>query len=367
MLKDKLINSIKIRLRSDVPIAFCLSGGIDSNAIISIAKKVFNYDVHGFTIINTDKRYDEKEFVDAAVADLKLKHTPIPINKSNFLKNLRTVVKYHDSPISTINYYSHWQLMSEVSKKGYKVCVSGTAADEIYSGYYDHHIFFLKHLRNLKSKMFSKSKLKWEKIIKPFVRNQYLKDPYYLIENNKFRDHIFLDNKKFSKFLNFNWYEKFKEEDYCNIELRNRMLNEIFHETVPVILHEDDLNSMYFSIENRSPFLDKNLFEASISIPSEYLIKNGLAKSLLRDSVKDFAPKKIIYNPRKVGFNAPIDDYIDLSNRKTREEILDDSPIYDIIKKDKIDRIFKLDDVRNSESKFLFNFINAKFFLEEFL
>ena len=56
------------------------------------------------------------------------------------------------------------------------------------------------------------------------------------------------------------------------------MLNEMFHEVVPVILHEDDLNAMHFSVENRSPFLDRRLFEASFSIPEEYLIKNGLKK-----------------------------------------------------------------------------------------
>ena len=57
--------------------------------------------------------------------------------------------------------------------------------------------------------------------------------------------------------------------------LRNRMMNELFHEATPVILHEDDLNSMLYSIENRSPFLDTSLLKFAASIPSEHLIKHG--------------------------------------------------------------------------------------------
>ena len=52
--KERLYKSLEIRLRSDVPMAFCLSGGIDSNALVAIAKRVFDYEVHGFTIMNSD-------------------------------------------------------------------------------------------------------------------------------------------------------------------------------------------------------------------------------------------------------------------------------------------------------------------------
>ena len=72
------------------------------------------------------------------------------------------------------------------------------------------------------------------------------------------------------------------------------MLNELFHEIVPTILHEDDLNSMHCSVENRSPYLDSNLFEFMQTIPTSYLIKNSLTKNILRESVKDIVPQEII-------------------------------------------------------------------------
>ena len=115
------------------------------------------------------------------------------------------------------------------------------------------------------------------------------------------------------------------------------MLNELFHEVVPVILNQDDLNAMYFSVENRSPFLDRRLFEASYSIPEKHLIQNGLKKSILRDAVKTIVPEQILKNPRKVGFNGPIEDLLDTKNKIMKEYLLDNSEIFELIDKNKVE------------------------------
>ena len=363
--RDALINSVKLRLRSDVPIAFCLSGGIDSNALIAIAKKYLNYDVHGYTIMNTDERYEERDMVNASVNALQLRHTEVPIDASDFLEKLRKLVRYHDSPISTITYYAQWQLMEKIAADGYKVSVSGTAADELFSGYFDHHNLYLASLENNSNEQ-SSARKNWNEVVAPIVRNPFLQDADCFIKNPNLRDHIFLDAVVFSSFLTFPWNERFAEERYSNILLRNRMNNELFHETVPVILHEDDLNAMYYSVENRSPFLDGKLFEVCQSIPTRHLIRNGRAKAVLREAVRGFAPDVILDNPRKVGFNAPILDYLDLNNPKIRSQILADSPIFEFIKRDAIEVLLNKAHLPNSQSKFLFYFLNAKIFLEEF-
>src|SRR5260370_35331997 len=84
-----LIRSVELRLRADVPLAFCMSGGVDSNALISIAKRVFGYDVHGFTIVNTDARYEEADMVDLAVPELGVRRTPIPVVTERLLQGFR--------------------------------------------------------------------------------------------------------------------------------------------------------------------------------------------------------------------------------------------------------------------------------------
>jgi len=362
--KEAIIRAVALRIRSDVPIAFCMSGGIDSNTLISVASKILKCDVHGFTIANKDERYDEQRLVDIAVNELGVRHTQVELNRENFLNNIRNIIKAHDAPISTISYYVHWLLMREINLAGYKISISGTAADEIFSGYYDHHLFYLASIFENK-KLFNKSKKNWQKSVAPFVRNKFLKDPEKFIKNPKFRDHIYSE-KNFRDYFYNPISDIFHEKEYSVSLLRKRMLNELFYEIVPVILHEDDMNAMEYSIENRSPFLDRNLFEISLQIPTHSLIKNGMAKSVLRESMNGILPNAIRKNRRKIGFNAPIEDLIDMKDKINREQLLDDSKIFKFIKKNKVEKILNKKNLTNSLSKFLFSFINIKFFLEEF-
>jgi asparagine synthase (glutamine-hydrolysing) len=363
--KDRLIRSVELRLRADVPLAFCMSGGVDSNALISIAKRVFGYDVHGFTIVNTDARYEEADMVDLAVRELGVRHTAIPVETSGFLPGLRELVRQHDAPVYTITYYAQWKLQKAIADAGYRISISGTAADELFSGYYDHH---LAYLREVKSDVahHAASLASWKAHVQPMVRNPHLSNPDLFVDNPDFRDHIFMDADEFSRYLSKPWHEAFAETRYSDRLLRNRMLNELFHEAVPVILHEDDLNAMYFSVENRSPFLDRDLFDFCNSIPTRHLVNDGRAKAVLREAIRGIAPDGIVDNPRKVGFNAPILDYLDVADPEVRGYLLDDSPIFDHVRKDRIEDLIGKADLPNSQSKFLFYFLNCKMFLEEF-
>ncbi len=363
--REKLIRSVELRLRADVPLAFCMSGGVDSNALISIAKRVFNYDVHGFTIVNSDARYEEQEMVEHAVRELNIRHTSIQVNTESFLPKLRELVRYHDAPVYTISYYAHWMLMESIATHGYRISVSGTAADELFTGYYDHHLAYLAEVHG-DAASHAKALAAWQQHIHPIVRNPFLGNPDLFIQDQNFRDHIYLDANIFSQYLLNDWHEPFVEHDFTNSLLRNRMMNEMFYEAVPVILHEDDLNAMYYSIENRSPFLDRDLFEFCCSIPSRHLIRDGAAKAVLRDAVRGIAPDVIVDNRRKVGFNAPIFSFLDVRDPLVRSELLADSPIFDYVRRDKIEALFTKPDLPNSESKFLFYFLNSKIFLEEF-
>jgi asparagine synthase (glutamine-hydrolysing) len=362
-VREDLYRSVSIRLRSDVPIAFCMSGGIDSNALISIASREKGFDVHGFTIVNSDERYDEDNLVKKAVANLGIAHTSIPLQKKDFLKDLKTLVNAHNCPVYTITYFLQWKLMKAISEAGFKVSISGVGADELFTGYYDHGNLFLKSMFD-NPETFNLALDGWKKNHLPYVRNEHLRDPFLYINDPNFREHIYDDSKIFSGFLNKEWHENYHEKNYGLSLLRNRMLNELFHEVVPVILHEDDLNAMYYSVEIRSPFLDRQLFETAFSIPEKHLIQNGIKKSVLRDAVRSIVSEPIINNPKKVGFNAPIEDLLDISDPTVREFLLDDSQVFDLISKKKIENLFKKKSFSNSESKFIFNFLNTKIFLE---
>ena len=361
--REAVIHAVRLRLRSDVPLAFCMSGGIDSNALLATARRVWGCNVHGFTIINTDERYEEQALVDQAVQELQIRHTAVRLEKENFLNHLRTLIMAHDAPVYTISYYVHWQLMQRIAGEGYKVAISGTGADELFTGYYDHHNLYLYEAAN-DPEWHQQASANWHTHQSEIVRNPYLQDPDLYLKNSEFRDHVFLNRELFSSWLRHPWSESFTETSYgCGL-LRNRMLNELFAETVPVILHEDDLNAMSFSIENRSPFLDRKLFELAYSIPVRHLVQEGYAKAVLREAMRGIVPDAVLNNRRKVGFNAPVLDLIDVHDPQTRAVLLDDGPVYDIVRKDKIEALLKEDQLPNSVSKFLFSFINMKLFME---
>ena len=123
---------------------------------------------------------------------------------------------------------------------------------------------------------------------------------------------------------------------------------------------------MYFSIENRSPFLDTNLFEFCHSIPVKHLIKDGKAKAVLRESMRGIAPDHILNNKRKVGFNAPILELLNLEDASTEKQLFSDSPIYELVDIKAIKSLLRKKVLPNSDSKFIFSFLSSKIFLEKF-
>jgi asparagine synthase (glutamine-hydrolysing) len=364
-VRERLVRATEIRLRADVPLAFCMSGGVDSMSLISIAKQVFGYDVHGFTIMNSDERYEESDLIEHSISKLGLRHTPIALDTHEFLQRLRALVVGHDAPVYTISYYVHWLLMQSIHEHGYRISVSGSAADEIFSGYYDHHLAYLQEITADRAHH-ALSVAAWREHVSPVVRNPFLQDPDYFVADPGRREHIFFDADEFAAQLVKPFSEPFTETDYADGLLRNRMLNELFHESVPVILHEDDHNAMAFSIENRSPFLDRELLDFTLTIPTRHLVDDGKAKAVLREAVRGIAPDAIIDNRRKVGFNAPILDLLDVHAPAVRDELLADSPVFEHIRRDAVEDLLALEVLPNSRSKFLFNFICAKMFLEEF-
>ncbi|MAG26291.1 asparagine synthase (glutamine-hydrolyzing) [Candidatus Pacearchaeota archaeon] len=361
--RHHLIESVRLRLRSDVPLAFCLSGGVDSSSLVSIASKILNYNVNTFSIIDDDERYNEQENINHTLADLGCKNTKIKLTPGihNF-ERLKKLIRYHDSPIYTISYLVHSMLSEKISECGYKIATSGTGADEIFTGYYDHHNLYLCEMRNQPN--IKKILQDWDTHQKKFVRNPFLKDPKLYFKDPSFREHIYLNNQEFAKYLNDDFSEPFVESEYTYDILRNRMMNEMFHEVIPVILHEDDLNSMMYSVENRSPFLDSKLFEFMSTVPTEYLIQNGFNKYILRESMKGILNDNVRLCREKKGFNASINSIINFKNKEQRDYILTDSPVYDIVKRYKIEKLIQNEQFTNSYKKFLFNFLNLKVFLE---
>jgi asparagine synthase (glutamine-hydrolysing) len=361
--RARLLESVKIRLRSDVPLAFCLSGGVDSSALVSIAAKEFGCRAATFSIIDEDPRYNELDSIQATVTDTGVEPHYIPIPKGETLERLRRLIRYHDAPIATITYFVHSLISERLAAGGFRVVFSGTSADELFTGYYDH---FLLHLAEVAGTPAHAAALAgFETHTATFVRNPVLKNPRLYLDDPQYREHVYDNAAEFAGYLRGPQPEKFHEIAYCPSLLRNRMLNELLHEATPVILHEDDLNSMLHSVENRSPYLDSRLVAFAYSIPARHLVHDGHAKHVLREAVAGLLNDEVRLDRRKRGFNASINSLVDLRDPGFQSWLLDrDSALADLIDVNAVRPLLALDPAPNHYSKFIFNLINARMFLD---
>lgn len=361
--RDRLRESLRLRMRSDVPVAFCLSGGVDSSAMVSMAAKEFGARVRTFTIVDQDHRYDERDLAQATVDDLGCDATFVDIPRAGDLTRLRRMITAHDAPIATITYFVHSMLSEAIAQGDCRVVFSGTSADELFTGYYDH---FLLHLATIHgTPTHAPALAAWRAHVLPMVRNPLLQDPDLYRRTPGFRDHVFDGRDEIAPWLIEPFDEAYTEQVYDADLLRGRMLNELFHEATPVILHEDDLNSMCFSLENRSPYLDRRLFEFAHAIPAQHLIRDGYGKWVLREAVKGILNDRVRLERRKRGFNASISSIVDLHHPGVRDELLDPrAEVFTMVRRDAVAALFDLEFIPNHLSKFLFNFINARILLE---
>ena len=362
-VRQALLRSIEIRLRSDVPLAFCLSGGVDSAALISIAVKEFNCRATAFSILDRDPRYDESDNIQATMEDLKIPWHSIHLCTDGSLERLRRLVAYHDAPVATMTYLVHSQISEEVHRGGFKVAFSGTSADELFTGYYDHYLLHLAEMSWAGGNQ--EWRAAWETHILPTVRNPCFQDPNLYVKCPGARDHIYDHQDLFRGTLREPWDEPFEEDDYRQPLLRNRMLNELFTENTPVALREDDLNSMRFSVENRSPYLDTALFQCAYSIPIRELIRDGHAKSVLRDAVRGWLNERVRLDRRKKGFNAAIQNLFPLQDPEFQGLLLrPGEPLSEILDLTKIRDFLKEPNPPNHIGKFLFSLLNVQLWLE---
>ncbi len=361
-VRERLGRALPLRLRSDVGIGFCLSGGVDSTLLACLARSTFNQEMRTFSIVDRDPRYDERKNIQAVVSAIGCTHTEIPVRYDGFVPRMARLVRQHDAPVATISYYVHSFLSEAISQAGLKVAISGTGADELFAGYYDHYSYWMAE-RSAHGDM-EEILAEWRSGYGSHVRNPALRDPLTFVRSPGSRAHIYLDNEIFADLMTAPVDLRFHEVAYTENLLRNRMMNELFTEIVPVILAEDDLNSMAYSIENRSPFLDRALAEFAYTIPNEHLISGGYSKWMLRAAGAGIVPDQVRLDREKRGFNASIESVLDRNDPETRDFLLAPGPIFDLVDRRRMEAFLDQEMTENSRSKFLFGFVSARLFLD---
>lgn len=315
--------SINFRLRSDVPVGLCLSGGLDSSSIVSVLLNDFNKsDLNTFSAVyEKGDKADESDYINEYRSDLKNMYYTRPTSES-LMTDLAEFIECHSEPVATLGPYAQFKVM-QLAKEHVKVTLDGQGADEELAGY---HYFFGAYFRELLSK--GKFQSLSSEIMAYLVRYHSLLAIGYL---GLYAVPLFLKNylsKISHNFVTDELYQTEKKGSDVRINLYNpKNLNESllqhFEYKLEHLLKWEDHNSMWYSIESRVPFLDHNIVERTLSLPSEKIINKATTKVILRKAMKGVLPEKIRNRQDKIGFATPWEKWFRTENfTKLISEIL---------------------------------------------
>ena len=302
-------SSVKLRMRSDVPVGVCLSGGLDSSSVVSIVSKKLNTpDIKSFSAVYKKGQIgDETEFINE-LSPLLNHMKYIKPTSETFFNELHDFVEAMDEPIPSTSPYAQYKVM-QLANKHAVVTLDGQGADEQLAGYHYFYGFYFKELlgRLAFGKLFSEIShyIKQQKSLYGVKALIFFLLPEKLKIKLKVKKTSYIQNSFYQK---FNTRNQLASELYGSGTLKDSLFNH-FEYKLEHLLKWADLNSMRFSIESRMPFLDYRFVEQTLSLSSDNYIKKGTTKYILRESMKGILPEKIRLRYDKIGFATPEDEW----------------------------------------------------------
>lgn len=332
-LEQCLIKAVERQLLSDVPVAFFLSGGLDSSAIVAIAKKLRPSErLRCYTIKNIGGNMSDEGFTDdlyyarklSKILDLDLIEVEVDVN---IISDFDKMIYHLDEPQADAAPLNVLRICNQAKKDGYKVLLGGTGGDDLFTGYRRHKALNVERrikiiplpLRKLfksfttiignRNATFRRVKKIAQNIEKPSVNRLYGYFEWLYIGKAKslLNAEIRSDLKVYSP---LNYFKNL----LLNIPDEHSEINKYLYWEIKTFLVDHNLNytdkmSMASGIEVRVPFLDLELVEYSTKIPPELKLKGNVVKYILKKTMEKYLPQEIIYRP-KTGFGAPVRQWV---------------------------------------------------------
>ncbi len=313
--KFLLNDSVKLRMRSDVPVGAFLSGGLDSTSVVGeMANFTSLRNLHTFSIGFDDSKFDESDYIKLASNYFDTNHHHYQFTKNDFSENLIKFSEYFDEPFADYSALAGFKV-SQIAREHTTVVLSGDGGDEIFGGYPIYNAGFI-----------------YDKIalIPKSIRKKIIAGLNYLPESshslNKIKQLFDLTlNDKSSFYTNLYKTQRFKPEIYkhwtsehmkISLEYANNSMSEglrifdlLYNTLSNNYLVKVDRTSMANSIEVRSPFLDFRFLKFSQKIPIHYKVGYKGSKILMREIIRDLIPLEIL-NRKKMGFTPPIHKWL---------------------------------------------------------
>ena len=336
-----LTDSIRLRLRSDVPVGSCLSGGLDSSSVVFFANELLKkkigqgFQQKTFSITFEGFELDERRYMESVVKATGVEGNFTTFSGGNLLKILEDVIWHQDEPFGSTSILAQYFVMKLASENGVKVLLDGQGSDEIFGGYFSYFKHFYADLvktfriwellREIGSYKTIYGNYPWTTVKNSIVHVvSHLLNDHGMHKNvfsfNSRRDESSPDwiNRDFSK--NFSEHLVTDEEKFQGF-LTQSLYSSLTTNYLPSYLRYEDRNSMAFSIEARLPFLDYRLVEFAFLLPNEFKLRDGWTKYILRRGMENRLPDLIVKRKDKLGFITPEDAWLRGKNQKDIEDI----------------------------------------------
>lgn len=265
-------------------------------------------------VYDKGEKADESDFIDEFKPQLQNMFFTRPTADTLFA-DIEHFIDCHSEPVASLGPYAQFKVM-ELAKEHVKVTLDGQGADEELAGY---HYFFGSYFKELLRRL---ALLRLASETQAYLRNHksllalkylglyliplFLKDYISRISHNFMTKEFYLQEKSNSDI----------KKGLYNPRSLNESLLQHFEFKLEHLLKWEDHNSMWHSIESRVPFLDHNLVERTLSLPSEDKIRNGTTKYFFREAMKGVLPEKIRLRQDKIGFATPSEEWFRSQNFK---------------------------------------------------
>jgi len=314
-LRELFIGSVRLHLRSDVPLGAALSGGIDSSAIVTAMRLVDpSLEIHTFSYIADDPLLSEERWVDLAATSAgaivhKLHPTP-----TELVDDFEDLIKVQEEPFASTSIYAGHRVLRQAAQAGIKVMLDGQGADELLGGYrYYLGARFASLLRQHNYRDALRLLRNASTLPGSGILSVLFCSADYMIPKKWQAPFRALLAKEFTpRWVNRAWFSQYDagigHTNYCSEPdvLRATLLRTITETSLPHLLRYEDRNAMAFSIENRVPFLTVPLAEFILSLPESYIIAlDGTSKAVFRAAMRGLVPDPILNRRDKIGRSTP--------------------------------------------------------------
>lgn len=288
-----LQSSISLRLRSDVKVGACLSGGLDSSIITKLASETLQVSDRGkFTAIHAStgiRGLDESDFAELVASNSGVSLKKITPTAQEYVNAIRTVIKIQQEPFSSPSVIMQYFVMEEAARQGCKVMLDGQAADETFLGY-----------------PIYKRPVAWASLISIDIQT-FLE---LLLHSPKTVLAIAWKKLFPNRILRTNYRPKPPRDERSYTSVLALQMDEIFSTHLQALLRYEDRNSMSHGIEARLPFMDYRVVELALSLPTNLKIRRNWQKWILRNISANYLPAAVCWRKDKMGFIAPTDNIV---------------------------------------------------------